>query len=41
MMNYDEFKNKKKAIDSQKKELKKKIKGLNQQKLQVKMDQIR
>lgn len=37
---YDEFTNKKKAIDNQKKELKKKVAGLNRQKLQVRLDQF-
>lgn len=37
---FDEFANKKKNIDSQKKQLKQKIAGLNQQKLQVKIDKF-
>ena len=36
---YDEFTNKKKNIDNQKKQLKQKLNGLNKQKLQIKMDQ--
>ena len=38
-MKYDEFKTKKKALGNQKKEFKKKIAGINKQKLQVKLDQ--
>jgi hypothetical protein len=38
MMNYDEFKTKKKSINTQKNNLKKKIVDLDKQKLKIKMD---
>jgi hypothetical protein len=40
MMKYDEYANKRKSLDNQKKDLNKKINGIKKQKLKLKIDQF-